>query len=280
MKVNNTQEVREPIEYQGIHFLNFSQEEFEQLFKPAKDGKTIQTGKVLHRYLTFDNARQTIQKKAFWFANPCIWTDPIDKEYLVKPIVVNGEKINHPWKNRVYAMCLSMNASSEALWKAYHKDCDGAAKCTLNTIPLIKWLQQYLNQYEVYIGKVKYVSASELTGKLSKIPFLQPYTSNWSAPLWSHMLLLKRNAFCYEEEVRIMLVEKSADTLNETCNNGKYISYVSFQPATDLIQTITLDPWLREECFLEKKSILQAAAGINVNRSRLYRDHNRKTIHL
>ncbi len=281
MEEKDIVQVNEDFEYQGIHFVNFEDKNaILQLFQPAQEGKR-QEGKVLHKYMSFDDALRVLKNKKLWFANPCTWDDPLEKEYLTKPFMISGKPQFLPWKDNVYITCLSRNATSEALWKNHAK----LRYCTLNFTfyapKLLELLLHYTSDFDVYIGNVKYVPVSTLKQKLSKISFLSSVIASWADPLWARMLMLKRNAFRYEDEVRIMLVRKEKQTIPCCQDKGMAIAYniVPSVKEEDLLQTIYLDPNLPDEVVdFYKKSLCDCTTCKNIKPSRLYQSLKRTFI--
>lgn len=195
--------------------------------------------KLLHKYLTLEHALEMLSNKSIWFANPIIWKDPFEKRFIENKYIIGSIEEQFPWRNKVYCMCSTQTATSEAYWNTY----------SLGEIGLsIKFNRQnLLNELDrlstagnrIYIGKVEYQQTKEIKSPLSTNSFINPtgtpITSLRSTELKIRLLLLKRLAYEYENEVRIFIVRDKAAK-----QNGTFLKYNISN--TDLIDAITLDP--------------------------------------
>lgn len=161
--------------------------------------------RTLYRYMD----HKKLEEKKLRFSNPENWKDPYEKLFLDSKYLFSGsEEDEYRLKNRVFCICLTPVNSSEAAWKVYGY----ATKFSIDTTKLVQVLEEHTKEYDIYIGKVNYKSASslkrdsvmKLTG-LSKEGFIS------SDEAWVRLLLLKRTAFKYEEEIRIILVSKEKE---------------------------------------------------------------------
>ena len=98
-------------------------------------------------------------------------------------------------------------------------------------------LSRYEDIYKIFIGKVEYLKTDEIKRGLRSIPFNPPVrkgenlnTDDFAARLF----LLKRTAFSYEDEIRIIIVKE-----NTTKETGINFSYNCEN--TNLIQRIIVD---------------------------------------
>ena len=102
---------------------------------------------------------------------------------------------------------------------------------------LLNVLSNHIDDYDIYIGKVNYLRSQDIKKSLSEIETIKdikPFNIN-NRKLQIQLLLLKRIAFKYEDEIRILAVKKY-----KTKENGIKLSY-SIEP-NKLIDTITIDP--------------------------------------
>lgn len=210
-----------------IKFINITQENF---FKT----------KLLHKYMPLEYALKTLNEKKLWFANPTTWRDPFEKRFIEAQYKdKNGRYAPFMWKDRVFCICMTQTTTSEAYWNTYSHQQIGI-ELRINKEKLYEELCLRQNQYEIYIGKVEYMKTSDIKKQsISSIPFETPIakvnSSGWNARL----LLLKRIAYKYEDEIRIILVKK-----NRTQEQGINLEYQCKN--TDLIQSIVLDPSLAD----------------------------------
>lgn len=234
--------------------------------------------KLIYRYMPMEYALQTLNNQELWFAKPSTWKDPFEKRFIEAMYKVQNQIIDFPLKDKVFCMCLTQTAASEAYWNIYSRQQYGI-KFSLNKEVLLKQLEDFASDpdcdYNVYIGGVEYMATADIKKHLSKIPFNSPEPPIiLNDRMCVRLLLLKRNAYKYEDEVRIILVRKKA--LNTNGFNWKYRCL-----NTDIIHTITLDPStppatesLYKEIFINKYKFhpVDTTKGIRhrVHKSQLY----------
>lgn len=159
--------------------------------------------RTLYRYMDYT----TMKDRELWFSNPSTkWSDPYEKLFLDSKYLLSGNKEDkYPLKNRVFCSCLTPVRVSEAAWKVYGY----ATKFSIDTTRLVQVLEEHTRDYDIYIGKVNYKSASSLKrDSVLKLTGLSKESFISSDEAWVRLLLLKRTAFKYEEEIRIILVPK------------------------------------------------------------------------
>lgn len=209
-----------------IHFVNFTKDEF--LSK-----------KVLHRYMPLEYALKMLNEKALWFANPQIWKDPFEKRFITAKFKSGAKEQDFPWKDKVFCYCSTQTYTSEAYWNTYSRGQVGI-EFMINRQVLLNELGKISKDLDVYIGRVEYMLTKNIKKSLSSIPFDPPIPSNFDNEMCARLLLLKRIAFAYEDEVRILIVAKDKSKNKD----GIKIQYSCKN--TDLIQSITLAPSLEE----------------------------------
>ena len=197
------------------------------------------SSKLLHKYMSLEYALKTLSNKQLWFANPITWKKKKKKRFIEATFINNGKTTNFQWKNKVFCICMTQTATSEAYWNTYSNSQIGI-EFRINKDILFNELESIKNQYDIFIGKVEYMKTADIRKvPLSHIPFSEPVpvlnTPEWNARL----LLLKRIAYKYEDEIRIILVKKS-----KTQENGINLNYNCTN--TELIHSIILDPKLQD----------------------------------
>lgn len=195
--------------------------------------------KLLHKYMPLERALEMLSNQTLWFANPTIWKDPFEKRFIENVYDIGGSQKVFPWKNRVYCMCATQTATSEAYWNAYSAGEIGVS-IKFNRLNLLNELDRLsTNGNRIYIGIVQYQKTNEIKAALTGNTFLNPT----GAPIMSlgteeikvRLLLLKRLAYQYENEVRFFVVrDKKAN------QSGTLLKYSI--PNTDLIDSFSLDP--------------------------------------
>ena len=207
-------------------FINLTREEF--LSK-----------KLLYKYMPLERAFEMLTNKTLWFANPTIWKDPFEKRFIENVYSIGGVKKGYPWKDRVYCMCATQTATSEAYWNTYSANEIGVS-FKFNRQVLLDELDRLADEgCRIYIGRVQYQKTQEIKSPLTQNTFLnysgKPITSLGSEELKVRLLLLKRLAYQYEDEIRFLIVKDK-----KTKQSGILQKYNAEN--TLLIDSISLDP--------------------------------------
>ena len=180
----------------------------------------------------------TLDKKYLWFANPATWKDPFEKRFIEAKYFDGKVEKGFRWKNRIFCICMSQTKVSEASWRIYSSDSIGV-QLRINREVLLDELKNMEEDYYVYIGKAEYMKTDEITRNLSEIPFNPPQRTSVNTDTYAaRLFMLKRLAFQYEDEIRIMLVKK--DEKNAKYSKGIMMPFQCEN--TDLVQRIVLDP--------------------------------------
>ena len=257
-----------------VQFVNMTREEF--LSK-----------KRLHKFMPLENALKTLSNQELWFADPSTWKDPFEKRFLDSDYVdTNGEDKSIPFGKRTYCMCTTQTQTSEAYWNAYSQKQIGI-EFIFNRSELLKQIETYTDTYDIYIGKVEYLPTHEIKkNKISQIPFSTSLPNN-TKDIFVRLLLLKRIAYHYEDEIRIILIKKRAAIedkpagikLNYRCENQSLISHIILDPSIEQYTTELL-----KETFISKygfKSNVNSETGKTTSvvlKSALYSAQKRATL--
>ena len=152
--------------------------------------------KLLYKYMPLERALDLLKNQRLWFANPTIWKDPFEKRFIENKYVIGGVQKDFPWKDRVYAMCMTQTATSEAYWNAYVNN-DIGISFKFNRLALLTELERISNTngVRIYVGKVEYQKTSDIKRDLAKNPVnvLFPASGNQykCLPLWQKTKVTK-----------------------------------------------------------------------------------------
>lgn len=236
----------------NIKFLNITESEF--LRK-----------KLIYKYMPLEFALEIIKGKYLWLCNPASWKDPFEKRFIEAKYLVGGKELDFPLKGQLFCTCFTQTPTSEAHWNSYS---DGQIGISLRIVrkQLLKVLEQNSTDYDIYIGKVNYLKTNELKKPISEIEHFKTMSSlNISnRRIQVNLLLLKRIAFQYENEIRILAVKK-----HKTKEHGVKLFH-TIEPI-ELINTITIDP--KAGCNIEStlKDVFKKEYGFKkVFKSQLY----------
>ena len=175
-----------------VKYLNFSE-----------DSKLDTT--FLCKYIPLERALQAVIDNKLWFSNPEKWLDPYESFFL------NNSFDDHDCvlKNRVWVTCFTTRGRSEAQWKAYTEN-DLALMLELDGQSLLNQLSEIMQKdATIYVGKVQYVPTRRF--KESRCCDILGVTQSDlqgmpEEELSVRLMLLKRLAFQYENEIRVFLI--------------------------------------------------------------------------
>lgn len=207
----------------SVKFINISEAEF--LSK-----------KLLYKYMPLEFALGSIKERYLWLCNPTIWKDPFEKRFIDAKYIEGSKEKPYPIKGQLFCMCMTQTPTSEAHWNTYSNGQIGIS-LKIKREQLLNILENHTADYDIYIGKVNYLKTSDIKKKLSEIETvnnIRPLNIS-NRKLQIQLLLLKRIAFKYENEIRILAVKK-----HKTKENGIKLSY--YTNPNELIDTITIDP--------------------------------------
>lgn len=167
----------------------------------------------LHLYFTikFQYAEQLMKNKILNLSSPLAWEDPFEYIFYQEPYNVKGKKY--------YIACLCMSYEShkneEIVWKSYDKQIDSTkiedrmVRLSIDIEDLCYSLAK--NFSYVYVKEVDY--------NKTRKEIANEFKTKRNAELSSigdivDMLTIKRRAFAYEKEVRIIVVSEHKITFN------------------------------------------------------------------
>ncbi len=179
-------------------------------------------GGYFYKYMGLETAFLCIRNSNIQFQEPCRWKDSYERLFYNAII---GGSISSKSNPITYACCLTNKKDNEAAWKIYSYNAIGLnAHCVQFKINRNKFRDQLLmatkGKYDLYEGVVSYKSKSDIDGLCSsnikykkKEPELSDlhhiYFDNFNLESYLNLLLLKRDAFMHEQEVRIFLISKA-----------------------------------------------------------------------
>ena len=234
--------------------------------KDFYDENSTKSHSPLFKHMPLVYALDLLQNCRLWFASPETWTDPFEQRfYSAQYENPSGTGVTpFPWKGKVFCTCFTTRAASEAHWK---RGSDDSVMLHFSREKLLRLLKNLPNDLHVYIGKVEYMQTKEIqVSELSKIPFkrIRPSVTNIDN-YCARLLLLKRNAFLYEEEIRVMIFNKNATYQQK----GDFL--LEWSKNDVLTPEVTLSPLQSKEANQNLKEFINANYLIKVLFSRLYK---------
>lgn len=182
----------------------------------------------LYKYMSLTNAMLCLNNSNIFFNQPACWDDQYEKRFYNAKYVLN-EMTFIP--THLFACCFTSRQNSEAAWHIYSHNKEFSKSIVvefkLNFQKLLEQLIIHLKDCDLFIGKVKYLDEIIIdnlhkpkftSGKLNDNleidnPYYYYYFERFSRDSFLDLLLLKRDAFEHEQEIRFFIVPKSQEAL-------------------------------------------------------------------
>jgi len=241
----------------------------------------LEPDNIIYRFFNKDTFLKTLKEKKLCLVRPIIWADPYEN-YILSSIGITpqGKRVGfEKLRNNYYAQCWTIKSECDGLWRNYGKCSNGEAiaiKVKTNVKKLMNDFYDMSNTFyhsdSYFIGKVEYHD----NDYFQKIPEKSISLLDVNLTNAPHALLLKRKAFSYEEEVR--LIFRKMETNNpDVFKNVKNMwddsdkFFVSFDPNT-LLDEIEIDPWLsKDTCMKITNEIRNLGYNGIIHQSQLYK---------
>jgi hypothetical protein len=160
-----------------------------------------------------------LKNKEITFVSPELWNDPFETKYLK----TDYSAIGYIRPEQIYCFCARTdNANEEASWNIYsNSQEDPLIRISLRTFHFLEYLKNYSDQHncKIYYSRVNYDLKAKDIAELYKADneFHDRYFNDFTEEKYIQVMSLKRQAFKYENEVRIFLVSKDGKPIG---NNG------------------------------------------------------------
>lgn len=184
----------------------------------------------VHRLIEFFSTNQ------FTLTKPKLWDDPFENLFLKSPILTKtGRENRFLMREYIFGQCWTLERRElDAMWRIYTPNKDGV-RIKASIRGLLRRLQKSCRKYpytSCFIGKVKYLSQKKLITH-----FRQSRVIDGSSEKYAETLLVKRVAFKYEKEVRLIYLDKNMETEEDYArfqiDPEKLISEILFDPRMD-----------------------------------------------
>ena len=207
-------------------------------------------GKKIYRVLSIDRLLEMFEEGENTLSKPKMWDDPFENFLFSMPRKLDdGTEFKSSLRDRAYGQCWSLNVESDAMWRIYAPNKNGV-KIQTNIRVLLNSLKTSKVPYphtSCYIGAVDYSSKATINQLVSDVRNEKDLFHGSSGQAKS--LLIKRKAFKYEEEVRLIYL----DPKNEAKPN--YFTYSC--DVLSLVEAITFDPRMGPNLYQVFKSHLE-----------------------
>jgi hypothetical protein len=238
----------------------------------------IKESTKIYRIFPLEVFLEIIQSKKLALAKPSTWEDPNENFLLNAIIHIEGGCDIH--QNSVYyASCWTTQKECDGMWHRHGKNI--GVKVSTTVRKLFSYLYDHNNPIPemcYFIGKVDYLSDKKIKLFFEEASIGRMRDDSYHQEIRS--LLIKRRAFKYESEVR--LIFRVPDTtkpyeqlplfckLNNPWNFCDNLYKIKIDP-NDIFNSVEFGPTIREEQYESLKAILKSI-GYNreISRSKLF----------
>jgi hypothetical protein len=222
----------------------------------------------IYRIFTLERGLETIIGKKLTLVRPSLWDDPYENALYQTPIQTDkGENISvEPLRDCLYAQCWTEDGNSDALWRIYSPYKNGF-RATTTVGKLLKAISEKqavpVRKCDCFIGKVNYCHQEIVEELFSRIDISDFTDSTGLRPI--KFLLIKRNAFQHEREVRIAYCHPES-------NANPHGNFKSFDiDSNTLFERLLFDPRINDTDFAGlKDQIRQRGYTGEIGKSTLY----------
>lgn len=217
--------------------------------------RTICKSRLLQLFSTHQNA----------LVRPKLWDDTFENLALISEVEIDGEIATFGFKGDVYGQCWTLERFSDAMWRIYSEETDGIRiKTTVGKLlDSLASFDPKFSDVSCFIGKVRYCRDSDLND-FAETHFAEGFGTDGRKI--AETLLVKRNAFSHEKEVRLIYISPSS----QPAKNDVY--RYSFDPHS-VIDQIMLHPMLSSSERKKLKQEIRSKTGWSgeLKHSKLYR---------
>lgn len=162
----------------------------------------------VYKYMTIETFLVSLYAKTWRFFEPNKWNDKFEQRFYCADYKNLGMEHMTP---QLFATCVTREKNSEAAWKVYSHGQGLGSHCVQLKLDIDK-LRIELNKNDLKIAEmyVEYKEEKfilELHNK-NKSKAYEAYFSSFSLKKFLKLLTLKRNAYKYENEIRLFAIPK------------------------------------------------------------------------
>lgn len=212
----------------------------------------------VYRIMPVHRLLECFQKQQLVLVPPFKWDDPFENMLSSMKVIVGSQSLGmQPIADRIYGQCWTRHRETDAMWRIYSPDKNGAKirSTPRKLLDALMRTDEYFADVHCFIGNVRYLAKNKLVSTIENLNLLNPDGSGFA-----ESLLYKRPEFSHESEVRLVYTRKSGD-----------VHAFSIDP-NHLIEQVVFDPRMDGELFKAyKAAVTQKGFCGRVLQSQLYR---------
>lgn len=210
----------------------------------------------LFKYMPLDTFILSLSNKSLRFVEPSIWSDQYEQKFYCANYHFSDAEQSAP---KVYATCFTRKQNSNAAWKVYSHGTGIGMYCVQLELDAVKLREQLdHSKFKIFEKRVKYETESIICNihKPKSLQYKQ-YFSPFSFEHFLDLLSLKRDAYDFEDEIRIFAKPEPIEKRNITKKKGEH--YDLSITWSEVISKIRVD----NKCSLAELHSLQVCLLMN-----------------
>lgn len=212
----------------------------------------------VYKYMTLDAFLTSLYCGTWRFFEPSKWNDKFEQRFYCANYTLPAAKGNTP---QLFATCVTRAKNSEAAWKVYSNGQGLGAHCLqleLNIVELRKQLRASGFHFEEKI--IEYMPENVILDLHKKRkPYYKEFFSSFTLDSFLHLLSLKRDAYTYEQELRLFIIPMNGGKRNK-CKKAQHQDLII--KWSDVISKVRID----KKCSdAELVSIQKACISVGIN---------------
>lgn len=192
------------------------------------------------------------------FFEPSKWKDKFEQRFYCANYALPTAKGHTP---QLFATCVTRAKNSEAAWKVYSNGQGLGAHCLqleLDIIELRKQLRASGLHFEEKL--IEYESENKIMNLHKKRkPYYKDYFSSFTLNSFLRLLSLKREAYSYEEELRLFVIPKTNGKRNK-CKKAQHqdlkINGVILSPKCVLTRSALMQNWFQFKELVSQSELI------------------------
>ena len=215
----------------------------------------------LFKYMPLDTFILSLNNKSLRFVEPIIWSDQYEQKFYRANYHFPNAEQSAP---KVYATCFTRKQNSNAAWKVYSHGTGIGMYCVQLELDVAKLREQlHLSMFKIFEKRVKYETEFVICNiHKPQFSLYKQYFSPFNFEHFLDLLSLKRDAYDFEDEIRIFAKPEPSEKRNTKGGNGEYHDFsISW---SEVISKIRVD----KKCSLAELHSLQISllmSGLNPN---------------
>jgi hypothetical protein len=230
----------------------------------------------IYRIFPLERFLQLLQSKKLVLVKPKLWEDPYENFFLnSKAVFPDGMEVSfESMREQYYGQCWSLEKECDGLWRTYSQNYT-SIKVKSTVSKLMNCLYDIKNPFHTlsyFIGKVEYVKDDEIANLFNNITPLLQSTNGLDI---IKTLLTKREAFKYENEVRLLfkIPQNDETDFSEVTNmwsKNHKIYAINVEP-NNIIDEVIFHPRMSKDLYCSLKQVIKELGfdGI-IDKSTLY----------